>query len=66
MLLPLQAIRVIKAILKLSNLSEDEPSTAAFLSARGGNLRCMSCPGWIVMDFDSAVSCCPDCKVSSV
>lgn len=57
-LYPFQAIRLIKSILELTGFSEEDPSTASSLSAKGGVIRCMSCQGWIVMDFDTAVSSC--------
>ncbi|KAH0826647.1 hypothetical protein J3R83DRAFT_5033 [Lanmaoa asiatica] len=50
-----KAIRVIKTILDLMGLSEGDPSTASKLNAGVGNIRCMTCKGWIVMDFDTAI-----------
>ncbi|KAF8551634.1 hypothetical protein OG21DRAFT_1486806 [Imleria badia] len=50
-----KAISLIKTILNLAGLSEEDPATATALNARGGTIRCMTCKGWIVMDFDTAI-----------
>ena len=62
----LQTIRVIKTILELKHISEEDPSTASKLNEMAATIRCKTCKGWIVMDFDTAVSALPDCKIPSI
>ncbi|KAG6377418.1 hypothetical protein JVT61DRAFT_15218 [Boletus reticuloceps] len=51
-----KAIRVIKIILNYICMSEDTATVSAVVKVTGGSIRCMSCKGWIVMDFDTAAS----------
>ncbi|KAG8216886.1 hypothetical protein J3R82DRAFT_7155 [Butyriboletus roseoflavus] len=53
-----KAIRLIKTILELTALSEEDLSTASSLTANDRVIRCLTCKGWIVMDFDTAASPC--------
>ena len=42
----------------MTGLSEESPIAVTVLKTLGGTIRCMTCKGWIVMDFDTAASPC--------
>ncbi|KAH7886960.1 hypothetical protein F5I97DRAFT_1807945 [Phlebopus sp. FC_14] len=50
------AIALVNRVLSVFDLSDDDSYTADLVSIVGGWIRCLSCTGWIVMDFETAVS----------
>ncbi|KIK86022.1 hypothetical protein PAXRUDRAFT_802840 [Paxillus rubicundulus Ve08.2h10] len=50
-----RAIALVNVVLKLLDLSDEDLRTASQLGELGGRIRCMTCTGWIVMDFETAI-----------
>ncbi|KAF9225796.1 hypothetical protein BS17DRAFT_777704 [Gyrodon lividus] len=49
------AIALTNVILNLLNLSDEDSRTASQLESLEGRIRCMTCTGWVVMDFETAI-----------
>ncbi|KIJ11734.1 hypothetical protein PAXINDRAFT_15442 [Paxillus involutus ATCC 200175] len=50
-----KAIALINVVLNLLDLSDEDSRTASQLGELEGRIRCMTCTGWIVMDFETAI-----------
>ncbi|KAF8843819.1 hypothetical protein BDN67DRAFT_923139 [Paxillus ammoniavirescens] len=50
-----KAIALINVVLNLLDLSDEDSRTASQLGALARRIRCMTCTGWIVMDFETAI-----------
>ncbi|KAG9313400.1 hypothetical protein JVU11DRAFT_5718 [Chiua virens] len=50
-----KATRLIRTLLDLTGLAEEDPCTVSELQAKGSTIRCTTCTGWVVMDVETAV-----------